>query len=687
MKPIRQGMVVSIGITLMLVGCATTGRQPTFQSEIKAGRFDSALTLYLEQPSGYFSDLCALQLPPSEKLRVVLGRLAGAEASGRTIYERLKVASQFERYQPLFECGATLDDKKALVEFQHRTSMVRVAARQQAVDEFIESGGNDVSAFLAANRLTLSIEPAELLASVLSDMQKPLSAERVTALTLANIEFLGEDKAAQFVHSEFKRNVQVRSGATPEDRRDILRALLGGTRMGSGKSSNPLLDVWIILNDSENEATSLVEVVDLPLATRWQFVHVNDIPKLITAAPFGLLIDTRGRSSGRRIVDKENRKSERIVGSLRRRNPSYDSLVAEIASVESQLRQAQYTAATSAPGFAQGWAQGSATGLSVRLQRMYRELQSTPLEVAEDDVRSYEYEASTVQFFSSINTRMWLIDTSTGAISKASQPLEQSTSSTIDSGIDPNDRRRSNTSTAELESKFAEFSKSRRDLSVSGLLGSATGSFIASKQSWTSVVKTDAVNLASGSSEQTAPVLSESVDVAGSNSVVVISGDAGKGSGFFVSNELIVTNAHVVKGEQSIAIKTRDGRFGTAAVVKIDYGLDLALLRSTVSGEPATLGERGKVKIGASVFAIGHPRGLEFSVSRGIVAAVREVKDDVGNPYKVIQTDTPINPGNSGGPLLLDGAVVGVNTMKLMQSEGLGFAVHVDSVRAFTGLH
>lgn len=90
--------------------------------------------------------------------------------------------------------------------------------------------------------------------------------------------------------------------------------------------------------------------------------------------------------------------------------------------------------------------------------------------------------------------------------------------------------------------------------------------------------------------------------------------------------------------------------------------------------------------------AIGHPRGKEFTITRGIVSAIRKtfsinLPRGAGDEVLYIQTDTPINPGNSGGPLFLGDRVIGVNTWGERQSEGLNFSVHYSEVLAFLREH
>ena len=169
------------------------------------------------------------------------------------------------------------------------------------------------------------------------------------------------------------------------------------------------------------------------------------------------------------------------------------------------------------------------------------------------------------------------------------------------------------------------------------------------------------------------------------NGVAVVKSDSTVGSAFVVRHEdnstLLITNAHVVNGRDSVTLKWANGSQDHAAVVKIgdvdSLNDDLALLQ--VSG---TIGKVLKIKpekvnTGADIVAIGAPRGLEFTITRGIVSAQR---DD----GRIIQIDAPINPGNSGGAVLdRTGCVVGVATFIRKDSEGLGFAISAGKLQEF----
>ena len=172
------------------------------------------------------------------------------------------------------------------------------------------------------------------------------------------------------------------------------------------------------------------------------------------------------------------------------------------------------------------------------------------------------------------------------------------------------------------------------------------------------------------------------------DSVVVINTNEGMGAGFYVSSNLILTNYHVIENSLNITIENINGKKSSARLIKKDLSKDLALLKVNKRGKPVRF-FNGKLNQGTEVEALGHPRGLKFSLSKGTVSAIRKYAstyDALGTPNVLfIQTDAAINPGNSGGPLFYKNKVVGVNTQGLSKSEneGLNFAVHYDEVKRF----
>jgi S1-C subfamily serine protease len=170
--------------------------------------------------------------------------------------------------------------------------------------------------------------------------------------------------------------------------------------------------------------------------------------------------------------------------------------------------------------------------------------------------------------------------------------------------------------------------------------------------------------------------------------VVYLKGLDKAGSGFFVTGTgVIVTNAHMARGEESLLTVLSTGQQMEAKVVYLDADLDIALAKveapsGKVEFPHLTLTSANGVRQGESVLAIGNPGdAMLFSVTKGIVSAVGKFPN--AGPGTWVQTDAPINPGNSGGPLLNSrGEVVGINTQKLIKKNvtGIGFALSASDV-------
>ncbi len=184
-------------------------------------------------------------------------------------------------------------------------------------------------------------------------------------------------------------------------------------------------------------------------------------------------------------------------------------------------------------------------------------------------------------------------------------------------------------------------------------------------------------------------------------SVVLILAAPGFGSGSLLQSNLILTSFHLVNNSREVTVVFKpadpNGKAKADEVVKGDV-LNVDVLRDLALIHPRSLPKRivhtleistEDVEVGADVHAIGHPKGEEWTYTKGLVSAVRpdyEWSYSQGDRHRatVIQTQTPINLGNSGGPLLSDeGKIVGVNTFVKSGAEGLNFAVAAKEIRYF----
>jgi serine protease Do len=156
------------------------------------------------------------------------------------------------------------------------------------------------------------------------------------------------------------------------------------------------------------------------------------------------------------------------------------------------------------------------------------------------------------------------------------------------------------------------------------------------------------------------------------------------GSGFVIHpSGYVVTNAHVVERSTTVQVRLASGRRLTGTVVGRDRRVDLALVKidAPTPLPVLSLGDSERLAVGELVLALGHPFGLEQTVSLGIVSRKGAPLLAAAPGFDFIQTDAAVNPGNSGGPLVdMRGQVVGVNTMAA-RNGSIGFAIPINLIK------
>jgi Do/DeqQ family serine protease len=162
----------------------------------------------------------------------------------------------------------------------------------------------------------------------------------------------------------------------------------------------------------------------------------------------------------------------------------------------------------------------------------------------------------------------------------------------------------------------------------------------------------------------------------------------GQGSGVIVTFEgHVVTNHHVIAGQQKIQVTLHDGTTHPAELIGEDTLLDIAVLKIKANRKftPIKLGDSSLAQVGQMVFAVGNPFGLGESVTQGIISAKARSLSD--NQRDLFQTDAAINPGNSGGPLVnLRGEIIGINVAIFSPDkanpgfQGVGFSIPSNDV-------
>ncbi|HWI19073.1 MAG TPA: trypsin-like peptidase domain-containing protein [Vicinamibacterales bacterium] len=163
--------------------------------------------------------------------------------------------------------------------------------------------------------------------------------------------------------------------------------------------------------------------------------------------------------------------------------------------------------------------------------------------------------------------------------------------------------------------------------------------------------------------------------------IVLIEATSGRGSGFFVRHDTLITNVHVVQNDTYVTVKKHDGSSANARVESRAPAFDIAILKvaQPSSSQPVIqMGSTKSLRAGQEIIVIGSALGtLQNSVSRGVMSGLRSA-----GGATLVQTDAATNPGNSGGPMLdRNGNVVGITTMGYKGAQGLNFGVAIDHAR------
>lgn len=171
---------------------------------------------------------------------------------------------------------------------------------------------------------------------------------------------------------------------------------------------------------------------------------------------------------------------------------------------------------------------------------------------------------------------------------------------------------------------------------------------------------------------------SEKVFAVASKSIVVVhtfdsrTREIKQGSGVVVSKDVVVTNCHVLAGADQIAVIQKAQKI-PARLSSQNQARDLCTIRVSLStsDSPAKIYPASKLIPGQRVFALGAPKGLELTITEGLVSSLRG-----SNGPPIIQTSAAISAGSSGGGLFDEqGHLIGITTAKLLDAEGIGFAL------------
>jgi serine protease Do len=419
-----------------------------------------------------------------------------------------------------------------------------------------------------------------------------------------------------------------------------------------------------------------------------------------------ILVEIQEASARRTIVDKQEITSQYKSGTRNVSNPQYTSAQVKCQRAQADLT-AQQTRNSINPG--RGWGavlQGLAEGLSAAsVTKICEEFAATPPSVEQDVYSSYAYTVSEIELLRQVRGRALAIDQA-GNLETFPLAVEERTRSKVAYGVKDGDRGGSQYMTDDQFETVAaqafdvdpEAIVMKLDLSQRTVHPASQVQRVLAEMPQSRTRPPQSPAVATGSNEvigstqrisistrRSGAIDPTSVDERMGSVVIVLNPKGSMGAGFYVDSNAILTNFHVVEGANTIELRGLDGEIFTGRVIRRDIGVDLALVQVERQGAPVQFAN-SIVRAGDSVEAIGHPKGFYYSISKGIVSAVRRMKGALApgaDSALVIQTDAAINPGNSGGPLFVKDRVVGLNTIKFKGADGVGFAVHYSEIVKF----
>lgn len=403
-----------------------------------------------------------------------------------------------------------------------------------------------------------------------------------------------------------------------------------------------------------------------------------------------ILVDTTLSKATRQIIEKTDVPSKFISGYRTDPNPEYQVARSKVFEAQNGLSNIQ---SQNSVGLAAAILHGIAVGLwTNRLHEAQQALSSTPSTVNINEYKDYKYSTSNITATRTASAHYYVIDKNLNNYFKGSLEISENKSFKISYNIDTRDPD-ATTIGAQFnkESDIVDYEKSPITLQESLILKNYLKNNLStmilrpiSELRNDMLVDKNNVLTAFKSTQYSATPLNDKRF----DSVVIVNNPNGAlGAGFFVAPDLVLTNYHVIEGSKFVEMKLYNGLETFGKIIKTDVRLDLALVQVQTRGAPVILYKQNNIDLGATVEAIGHPRGLTFTITRGIISAVRK-KSSVygvgGKDVLFVQTDAAINPGNSGGPLFLGDKLIGVNNNKMVSgSEGLGFAIHYSEIEDF----
>lgn len=409
---------------------------------------------------------------------------------------------------------------------------------------------------------------------------------------------------------------------------------------------------------------------------------------------FLVVFDVALARVNRRVSGMEGIVSRRQVGTRQEANPEYDLVRMELQGAQMAQQSAQMNsnmAAMQSGTF--GGFLGSISSMVAmsearsRIANAMERIRNTPQMIAIPVISEYEFKRARVDGSRAMTVNYYVIDRKAGTYFKSSFDVAENQQFRVNYDIDRNDPERdSHAADGHTEKEVVDWETAPMKMPMSQLVGHyLQQQGRAQKLTSIAALRDELLrdkNTALAKFETTKIQDSRTTD-ARMESVVRIFVSKGSGSGFFVMPDLVLTNHHVVDNQKIVEMKLSNGLETFGRVEASDVRLDLALVRVQARGKPVRFFDGQRLDLGATVEVLGHPRGFDFSVTRGVISAVRSnpsANRVGGKPVTFVQIDAATSPGNSGGPIFLGDRVIGVVDWGRTDAQNLNFGIHYSEV-------
>ncbi len=449
--------------------------------------------------------------------------------------------------------------------------------------------------------------------------------------------------------------------------------------------------------------------LDLPFdATKADLDRVFDNPVAKNADVIILLDVALAKTD--RVIDKlEKVASEYQSGTRSEPNPAYAQGKNVVDAAKMEFQGARFDTAVAGSQFCYGWGclataitQGIYAGIASKKEEAYKAavaaLNATPMTVEKPVYSPYTFNKAYIDAAKVATVNYYVIDRLSKTYFRDTFDARQSESFVVAYGAHAKERYpHSQLGNTNKEQEVSDFEEAELDIKLSSILDQflAKRANLKPMPSLVAIRKqilSDKNRVLAAVKEREYVAVPSRQDARFERTVVIYNPGGSLGSGFFVDDDTVLTNYHVIEGAKFVEIKMFDGQETFGKIIAHDIRLDLALIKVQARGVPVRFLGKREIPLGETVEAIGHPDGLEFTITRGVISAMRE-RESLYTPgakkVRFIQTDTAINPGNSGGPLFLNDTVIGVNNNKIVKNdiEGIGFSVHYSEVIGFLRKH